>query len=208
MPPVDMGPGRRRSPAKKGGRQRASQVQPGAWGRTSPEGVISADLTKSGEQEGGWGMGAGGLGRGGMCSRDATRAKGIYPNNSSKTMSAPAQEKHTEKGGSQRQGREGGGAGSREGGGGVRSRAGVGWASRSQARHVAHQKQQPLAQRKSTSVTRRWPHRLPRCHQLPAALGRYRLPGGQEGASPPRWCPHLSACWAAPIGESVSSKAR
>lgn len=35
-----------------------------------------------------------GLGWGGMCSRDAARAKGNHPNNSSKTMSAPAQKKH------------------------------------------------------------------------------------------------------------------
>lgn len=70
----------------------------------SPEAVINTDLRESKSGKEGWGMGAGGLGRGGMCSRDAARAKGIYPNNSSKTMSAPAQEKHTEKGGSQRRG--------------------------------------------------------------------------------------------------------
>lgn len=36
-----------------------------------------------------------GLEWGGMCSRDAARAKGNHPNNSSKTMSVPAQEKHS-----------------------------------------------------------------------------------------------------------------
>lgn len=32
---------------------------------------------------------------GGMCSRDAARAKGNHPNNSSKTMSALTQKKHS-----------------------------------------------------------------------------------------------------------------
>lgn len=36
-----------------------------------------------------------GLEWGGMCARDAARAKGNHPNNSSKTMSVAAQEKHS-----------------------------------------------------------------------------------------------------------------
>lgn len=46
----------------------------------------------------GWGGGVGagtGLEWGGMCPRDAARAKGNHPNNSSETMSVPAQEKHS-----------------------------------------------------------------------------------------------------------------
>ena len=43
--------------------------------------------------DGSWGR-AWGLEWGGMCSRDAARAKGNHPNNSSKTISVPAQEKH------------------------------------------------------------------------------------------------------------------
>lgn len=54
---------------------------------------------ESEEEEGGWGDGswgrAWGLEWGGMCSRDAARAKGNHPNNSSKTISALAQEKHS-----------------------------------------------------------------------------------------------------------------
>lgn len=43
--------------------------------------------------DGSWGR-AWGLEWGGMCSRDAVRAKGNNPNNSSKTISVLAQEKH------------------------------------------------------------------------------------------------------------------
>lgn len=43
--------------------------------------------------DGSWGQ-AWRLEWGGMCSRDAARAKGNHPNNSSKTISVPAQEKH------------------------------------------------------------------------------------------------------------------
>jgi hypothetical protein len=39
-----------------------------------------------------------------MCLRDVDRAKGTHPNNSSESISAAAQEKHSERGGSQREG--------------------------------------------------------------------------------------------------------
>lgn len=60
-------------------------------------GPASSALGRAREGRRGWGDGAGaslGLGWGRMCSRDAARAKGNHPNNSSKTMSASAQKKH------------------------------------------------------------------------------------------------------------------
>lgn len=75
------------------GQQRVGQMP----GEAEPQ-PAGSPLGWARGQRGGWGGGAGAgtrLERGGMCSRGAARAKGNHPNNSSKTMSAPAQEKHS-----------------------------------------------------------------------------------------------------------------
>lgn len=91
-----VGPGgrvRSRAGRQGGGRQRAGQARLEA----EPRVLLAVPSAEPEKEEGGWGDGAGaslGLGWGRMCSRDAARAKGNHPNNSSKTMSAPAQKKH------------------------------------------------------------------------------------------------------------------